>query len=78
MTLYTGVTNDLQRRGRGAQAWRVQVHKPISLRPAGFLRGFRFNLGAIAAEKRIKGKTRAKKIALIKALNPTWCDLSSR
>ncbi len=34
-------------------------------------------LDAIAAEKAIKGKTRGKKIALIKSVNPTWRDLSS-
>jgi len=31
---------------------------------------------AIAREKQIKGWTRAKKIALIKSVNPTWRDLS--
>jgi putative endonuclease len=31
---------------------------------------------AIAREKQIKGMTRAKKIALIKSVNPTWRDLS--
>jgi len=33
-------------------------------------------IAAIAREKQIKGMTRAKKIALIKTLNPTWRDLS--
>jgi len=31
---------------------------------------------AIAREKQIKGWTRAKKIALIERMNPTWIDLS--
>jgi putative endonuclease len=31
---------------------------------------------AIAREKQIKGWTRAKKIALIEKMNPTWIDLS--
>jgi putative endonuclease len=31
---------------------------------------------AIAREKQLKGWTRAKKIALIERLNPTWVDLS--
>jgi putative endonuclease len=30
---------------------------------------------AIAREKQIKGLTRAKKIALIKTVNPGWKDL---
>lgn len=31
---------------------------------------------AIAREKQIKGWTRAKKIALVSAMNPTWRDLA--
>jgi predicted GIY-YIG superfamily endonuclease len=30
---------------------------------------------AIAREKQIKGGSRAQKIALIEAMNPTWRDL---
>ena len=33
-------------------------------------------LAALAREKQIKGWTRAKKLALIEAGNPTWNDLS--
>ncbi len=33
-------------------------------------------VNAIAREKQIKGMSRAKKIALIKKMNPTWRDLS--
>jgi putative endonuclease len=33
-------------------------------------------LEAIAAEKHIKGLTRAKKVAMIRELNPRWKDLS--
>jgi putative endonuclease len=31
---------------------------------------------AIEREKQIKGWTRAKKVALIESINPTWEDLS--
>jgi putative endonuclease len=31
---------------------------------------------AIAREKQLKGWTRAKKLALIRKMNPTWIDLS--
>ena len=31
---------------------------------------------AIQREKQIKGRTRAKKIALIQSMNPGWADLS--
>jgi putative endonuclease len=32
---------------------------------------------AIAREKKLKGWTRAKKIALVEAVNPGWTDLSA-
>jgi len=76
-TLYTGVTNHVQRR--------VYDHKH-ELVP-GFTR--RYNVtclvhyeetsdvrSAIAREKQIKGWSRAKKVALIEASNPGWDDLS--
>jgi predicted GIY-YIG superfamily endonuclease len=34
-------------------------------------------LDAIACEKRIKGLSRAKKVAMISAQNPEWEDLSA-
>jgi putative endonuclease len=34
------------------------------------------SMSAIAREKQIKGWLRAKKIALITAMNPTWNDLA--
>jgi putative endonuclease len=33
---------------------------------------------AIAREKQLKGWSRAKKLALIKTMNPTWIDLSEQ
>ena len=76
-TLYTGVTNDIQRR--------MFEHK--SKLSEGFPK--RYNItrlvyyevttdisAAIAREKQIKGWLRSKKIELIKSANPTWRDLS--
>jgi putative endonuclease len=76
-TLYTGVTNDLERR--------VYQHKQKLIE--GFTK--RYNItrfvyfessndvnAAITREKQIKGLLRSKKIELIKALNPQWTDLS--
>ncbi|QDU54198.1 GIY-YIG nuclease family protein [Aeoliella mucimassa] len=75
--LYTGMTNDLERR--------VQEHK------SGVVPGFSQKYKttrlvwfetftdvneAIEAEKKIKGWVRRKKIALIEAMNPTWRDLA--
>ncbi len=76
-TLYVGVTNDLQRR--------LYEHKNH------LIEGFssRYNVtklvyyettedvnSAIEREKQLKGKTRAKKNALISEFNPDWHDLS--
>jgi putative endonuclease len=76
-TLYTGVTNDLERR--------MFEHKD-SLIP-GFTSRYRIDRlvyyeatsdieAAIAREKQIKGWRRSKKVALIEAANPKWEDLS--
>jgi|SRR5688500_2380136 len=75
--LYIGVTNDL--------AQRVAQHK-AKLTP-GFTAKYNCDRlvwyetfsnvnEAIAAEKRIKGWRRSKKVALIVTKNPTWSDLS--
>ena len=75
--LYTGVTNNLERR--------VYEHKNK------LIEGFtnKYNVDrlvhyeetndvnvAIAREKQIKGWLRSKKIALIESANPQWKDLS--
>jgi len=77
-TLYTGVTNDLERR--------VGEHKEHK-KPSSFTA--RYNVSrmvyfelfgdinvAIAREKEIKRLTRKRKIGLIESLNPNWKDLS--
>jgi len=77
-TLYTGVTNDLERR--------MWEHKHQT-NPKSFTARYSINLlvwcehfptatDAIAAEKRIKGLSRAKKEAMIQTQNPRWKDLS--
>ena len=75
-TLYIGVTSDLSRR--------VHEHK------SGAVKGFTSRYGckrlvwyeehfdirdAIAREKALKKWPRAKKIALIEAMNPDWSEL---
>jgi putative endonuclease len=75
--LYTGVTNDLERR--------VYQHKNKLIE--GFTK--RYNITrlvyfestgdvtvAITREKQIKGLLRSKKVELIKTMNPKWEDLS--
>jgi putative endonuclease len=77
MTLYTGVTNDLDRRiiehKAGECAFTTRYHFDRVV----YYEMFDLIIDAIAREKQIKGWTRAKKIALIKTMNPTWKDLSS-
>jgi putative endonuclease len=75
-TLYTGVTNNLERR--------VYEHKSKLI--PGFTAKYNLTVvvyyeetsdvqSAIAREKTIEGWVRAKKIALIESVNPTWKDL---
>ena len=77
-TLYTGVTNDLERRVLG--------HKQKVTR--GFTSKYNISRlvyceatddveAAITREKQIKGWLRAKKIALIEEMNPEWKDLAA-
>lgn len=78
-TLYTGVTNDLEKR--------IIEHSFKSI--SGFTSKYNLNKlvyfeefkninDAIAAEKKIKGWTRKKKMGLIKTVNPNFQDLSSQ
>ncbi len=77
-TLYTGVTNNLERR--------VFEHKHKSV--PGFTAKYNINRpvfyeetqdihSAISREKQIKGWLRARKIELIEAANPGWLDLAA-
>ena len=77
-TLYIGMTGDLR--------MRVYQHKE-KLHEDGFAATYNCDRlvwferfldpsNAIAREKQLKGRTRAKKIALIERNNPTWEDLS--
>jgi putative endonuclease len=76
-TLYVGMTNNLARR--------VWEHKNGV--NEGFTKQYKIHrlayyevapdaTSAIAREKQLKGYSRAKKLALIKGMNPTWRDLS--
>ena len=76
-TLYTGVTNDLERRvyehkqGLGSKFTRkYNITELVYYDDCSDVRE------AITREKQIKGWLRAKKIALIESVNPGWKDLS--
>jgi putative endonuclease len=77
-TLYVGVTNNLEHR--------VWQHKTKA--NAGFTARYNINrlvlydtfanvLEAIAAEKKIKGWLRIKKVRLVEEANPYWKDLAA-
>ena len=77
-TLYIGVTNDLVRR--------VYEHRMKLI--DGFTKQYHLTqlvyyeagsdiVEAIAREKQLKGWSRAKKLALIKTMNPQWNDLGT-
>lgn len=77
--LYTGITNDLERR--------VYEHKNKLVK--GFTAKYNINklvyfdytsdvTSAIAREKQIKGWSRKKKNQLIESINPKWQDLSDK
>lgn len=76
--LYTGVTNDLQRRewehregiDKSSFTHKYNVNKLVYYECFGEVKD------AISREKYIKGKVRAWKIALIEATNPAWQNLS--
>jgi len=76
-TLYIGVSSDLETR----------IHQHKSKEYKGFSATYGCNRlvmfetyatpeAAINREKQLKGWTRARKIALVEATNPTWIDLS--
>ena len=74
--LYTGVTNDLMKRGyqhrhkliKGFTS-RYNVDKLV------YYEVFDDAYNAISREKQIKGGSRQKKIDLINGMNPQWRDL---
>ncbi len=74
-TLYVGVTSDL--------VWRAYEHRNGII--AGFTSRYRCKLlvyfelhadmtAAITREKQLKGGSRARKLALVEATNPSWRD----
>lgn len=76
-TLYTGMTNNLERRvyqhkHKLIQGFttRYDVDRPVYFEETADV------LTAITREKQIKGWSRVKKVVLVETLNPTWADLS--
>ena len=77
MTLYTGVTNDLERRVIQHKSGEVEFTSRYHIDRLVYFESYDLVIDAIAREKSIKGMSRKRKLALIKAENPSWRDLSS-
>lgn len=77
--LYTGMTG----RGEERAAEHRQRHVPsftarYSINKIVYAEAFAIPTEAAEAERKIKGWTRKKKIALIESSNPEWNDISGR
>lgn len=75
--MYTGVTNDLQRRMYEHKNKVIKGYsKNFNLNRLLFFEEFSHPLDAIESEKRIKGWLRVKKLDLIRTISPEFKDLS--
>ena len=77
-TLYTGVTNDLERRVADHKAKRIpgftaryDITRLVHYEATNDIQA------ALQREKQIKAWTRAKRVDLIESTNPQWRDLST-
>lgn len=74
---YIGVTNNLERRVFEHKNKLVEgFTKKYNLTKLVYFENFSDIDDAIAAEKKLKGWLRIKKVRLIESKNPTWSDLS--
>jgi putative endonuclease len=77
LTLYTGVTDSIYRRALEHKNGKIDgFTKRYKINRLVYYETFKYIGNAIAREKQVKAWTRAKRIALIKSLNPTWQDLA--
>ncbi len=77
LNLYTGITNSIYRRASQHECGEIDgFTKRYNINRLVYYEIFHQVGNAIAREKQIKSWTRAKRIALIRARNPTWQDLA--
>jgi putative endonuclease len=77
--LYTGVTNDLERRCYEHKQKKIRgFTQKYNVDKLVYFEQFDYIDSAIAREKQIKGYSRIKKIALISEFNKDWEDLYSK
>jgi len=77
LTLYTGVTGDIYHRALQHKAGEIEgFTKRYHIDRLVYYETFKYVNNALAREKQIKAWTRAKRLALIKTMNPAWQDLA--
>jgi putative endonuclease len=77
LTLYTGVTGDIYQRALQHRAGEIEgFTKKYHINRLVYYETFKYVNNALAREKQIKAWTRAKRIALIKTMNPAWQNLA--
>jgi putative endonuclease len=77
LTLYTGVTGDIYHRALQHKAGEIEgFTEKYHINRLVYYETFKYVNNALAREKQIKAWTRAKRLALIKTMNPAWQDLA--
>jgi putative endonuclease len=76
-TLYAGITDDMFRRALEHKNGTIEgFTKRYHINRLVYFEVFKYVTNAIRREKQIKGWDRAKRLALIESMNPTWVDLA--
>ena len=77
LNFYTGVTNNIYNRTLQHKSGEISgFSKRYHINRLVYYEVFKYIGNAIAREKQIKAWTRAKRVTLIKSMNPTWQDLA--
>src|ERR1700675_2795704 len=78
LTLYTGVTGDIYHRALQHKAGEIEgFTEKYHINRLVYYETFKYVNNALARDKQIKAWTRAKRLALIKTMNPTWQDMAA-
>ena len=77
LTLYAGVTGNVYHRALQHKAGEIDgFTKKYHINRLVYYETFKYVNNALAREEQVKAWTRAKRLALIKTMNPTWQDLA--
>ena len=76
--LYTGMTNNITARVSQHKSGKAEAFtKKYRINRLVYYEEYRYVRNTIRREKQIKGLDRAKRVALIESMNPTWEDLAA-